>query len=81
MRGTSEKKKILFLSYGVLPAWFNMLGINSIKIILSLHFRNDISSLKLSTSNLFSLESEKVRTACNFQLMNSFILSYDFMRD
>ena len=35
----------------------------------------------VSTSNLVSWETEKITTACNFQKMNSFIMSHDLMRD
>ena len=35
------------LSYGLLLAWFNMLDINSISVIIHLYSRNDIYSLKL----------------------------------
>ena len=34
----------------------------------------------VSTSNLVSVETEKTPTACNFQNMNSFVMSHDLMR-
>ena len=34
----------------------------------------------VSTSNLVSMETEKTPTACNFQNMNSFVMSHDLMR-
>ena len=34
----------------------------------------------VSTSNLVSSETEKTTTSCNFQTMNSFVMSHDFIR-
>ena len=34
----------------------------------------------VSTSNLFSLETEKAATACNLQNMNSFVMSHNFIK-
>ena len=34
----------------------------------------------VSTSNLVSLETKKSTTACNFQNMNSFVMSHELMR-
>ena len=45
--GGTRKRILLILSCGVLLAWFNMLEISSIEIILYLHSRNDIGILKL----------------------------------
>ena len=38
---------------------------------------------KVSTSSLISWKTEETTTACNFQtmVMNSFVMSHDFMRD
>ena len=71
-------------SCGLLLAWFNLLEINSISVIIYLYSQNDICSLKLWRQYQPRTQlprKMKKNAACNFptMAMSSFVISHDLI--